>query len=160
MNLIYLLLGGNIGDRKSTLQMANQLIKDKIGGIIKQSKIYQTAAWGVTDQPSFLNQVIEVQSILTAKEILDNIHKIEAELGRKRLKKWYVRTIDIDILYFNNEVINTPDLKIPHPEIQNRKFALVPLCEIANSFNHPKIQLTNEVLLNNCEDKLKVELIS
>ncbi|WP_375560684.1 2-amino-4-hydroxy-6-hydroxymethyldihydropteridine diphosphokinase [Bernardetia sp. OM2101] len=162
---VFLLLGGNLGDRENTILEAKKSISLQIGSIEKESSLYQTAAWGVENQPSFLNQVIEVSSFLSAQEILIQIEDIEKKLGRKRYQKWYARTIDVDILYYENEILEeeentenrTNNLKVPHPFLHERRFTLVPLVEIAPNFVHPVLQKTNEQLLEVCLDKLPVE---
>jgi 2-amino-4-hydroxy-6-hydroxymethyldihydropteridine diphosphokinase len=156
MNEIYILLGGNLGDPKKKLQEARDLLNIRMGHILKESSIYQSEAWGIEDQPLFLNQVLVYQTSKNAEECLNICQEIENDLGRIRKEKWGARMIDIDILYFNSEIINTPSLKIPHPYIQDRRFTLQPLCEIANSYNHPKFNLTNKQLLLICKDNLEV----
>ncbi len=157
MNGIYLLLGSNIGNSKLMLEKSIEQIKVMIGQIIKLSSIYKTKAWGFEDQPDFLNQVIEVESSFSAEIILEKINEIEENLGRVREKKWHTRVIDIDILYYGNEIINTEKLVIPHLENQNRNFVLVPMTEIAPDLMHPIIILSQKDMLENCEDKLEVK---
>lgn len=162
---VFLLLGGNLGDRENTILEARKSISLQIGSIKKESSLYQTAAWGVENQPSFLNQVLEVSTFLSAQEILTQIEAIEKKLGRKRYQKWYARTIDVDILYYENEILEeeentengTKNLKVPHPFLHERRFTLVPLVEIAPNFIHPVLQKTNKQLLEVCLDKLPVE---
>lgn len=156
---IYILLGGNLGNPKQQLKQAKELLTAKLGDLMKESSLYQSEAWGVEDQPIFLNQVLLIQTDKTAEESLLICQEIENELGRQRKEKWGARIIDIDILYVNSEIINTPTLKIPHPYIPERRFTLQPLCEIANSYKHPKLNLTNEELLLICTDNLHVEKI-
>ncbi len=153
----FLLLGSNQGNRIKHLNDATDKINQLIGSVKKKSSIYQTAAWGKTDQPDFLNQVLMVNSSFEPQQVLKIIHSIELEMGRKRTAKWGERTIDIDILYAYELVLNLPELKIPHPEIQNRKFALVPLVEIAPDYFHPIFKKTNKELLSVCTDALEVE---
>jgi 2-amino-4-hydroxy-6-hydroxymethyldihydropteridine diphosphokinase len=156
---IYLLLGSNLDNRWKTLEKARTLIHNRVGEIYKSSKVYETAPWGNTTQPAFLNQVIIIRSALTPKKILSKTQSIETELGRIRKEKWGERSIDIDILYYNSQIYNTPNLKIPHPEIQNRRFTLVPLVEIAAKFLHPVLLKSNAELLTNCSDLLKVKRV-
>jgi 2-amino-4-hydroxy-6-hydroxymethyldihydropteridine diphosphokinase len=153
----FLLLGSNQGDRIQQLSDAIDKIEQLIGSIKKKSSIYQTAAWGKTDQPDFLNQALIVKSSLSPQEVLQIIHSIELSMGRQRTTQWSARAIDIDILYVGDLVLSLPDLKIPHPQIQNRKFALVPLVEIAPSFVHPVLKKTNAELLSLCTDALEVK---
>ena len=157
MNKIYLLLGGNIGNRQQKILQAIDLIKKKIGKIIRQSRLYQTAAWGKTDQPDFLNQVIIIETSLTAEKIMQAIIAIEKKLGRVRSIKNAARAIDIDILFFNKEIIQQKNLLVPHPEIQNRRFVLVPLNQLSPNFKHPLLQKTIHELLKICPDKLDVK---
>lgn len=156
VNEIYILLGANLRDPITQLEQARELLKQKLGNLVKESSIYQSEAWGVEDQPVFLNQVLLIETDKSADESLLICQNIENELGRVRKEKWGARLIDIDILYFNSEIIDKPLLKIPHPYIQDRKFTLQPLCEIANSYKHPKLNLTNEQLLLICKDNLEV----
>jgi len=153
---LYLLLGTNLGDKKLQLERARNAVSEEIGTISTASSIYETAAWGKTDQPSFLNQVLQVRTELTPTEILYKINAIEEELGRIRVEKWGERQIDIDILYYDGSIIDTKDLQIPHPGIPDRRFTLVPLVEIAADFKNPVLNMTNRDLLENCPDSLKV----
>lgn len=157
MKGIYLLLGSNLGDSRTLLEKAKVEISNDIGEIINSSSVYSTKAWGIENQADFLNQVIEVESDLMVANILLKINKIEEKLGRVRYIKWHSRIIDIDILYYGNEIIHTEKLSIPHPENQNRNFVLVPMAEIASEFIHPKLLLTQGALLENCNDKLEVK---
>ncbi len=154
---IYLLLGSNLGNRLAHLANALQQLAAEAGCINQLSAIYETAAWGKTDQPAFLNQVIRISSSLTPENLLDTILAIEQTLGRTRQKKWAARTIDIDILFYHDQIIEQPNLTIPHPELPNRRFALEPLAEIAPHFVHPALQKTIEELLSECPDKLAVK---
>lgn len=153
---ISLLLGSNSGDRSSQLKLAIDLIQQHIGEIIAKSKVYETAPWGKPDQPLFLNQAIQIESLYSPKELLDKVQFIEYTLGRSRVEKWGERSIDIDIIYFGNVVINEPVLVIPHPHLAERKFALIPLTEINPEFVHPILQKSNAELLKECEDDLSV----
>ncbi len=155
-NQLILSLGGNQGDVKKTFLSAKNMITQEIGTIIKESSIFQTQAWGVENQPDFLNQVIVVETKLFPETILESCLEIEAELGRKRMKRWGERTIDIDLLFINNEIINTADLQIPHPRIAERNFILYPLDEILPDFIHPTLNKSIKQLKNNCVDDLKV----
>jgi len=160
MNEAFLLTGGNIGDRKNYLWRDKKEIEERCGKILKQSSIYETAAWGKEDQEAFLNQVLKIETGLSSEELLHTILKVEEDLGRKRDLKYGPRIIDIDILFFNNEVIDLHGLKIPHPQIQNRKFVLVPLNEIAAEKIHPVFQKTVSRLLSECPDPLTVNKFS
>lgn len=154
---IYLLLGSNIGDSFGFLKQAADKIELNIGTLLKKSAVYQTAAWGKTDQPDYLNQVLYLQASSTAREVLNKVLQIETELGRERIEKWGARTIDIDILFYGDEIINEPGLVIPHPELQNRRFTLEPLSEIAPELMHPKLNKTMLQLKNSLSDCMVVK---
>jgi 2-amino-4-hydroxy-6-hydroxymethyldihydropteridine diphosphokinase len=157
MNSTYLLLGSNMGNSTEQLSMAIKQIEKKIGTLTLVSNLYATAAWGNTSQPDFLNQVIEITTHLDATETLKEILSIEKNMGRIRTVKNAPRIIDIDILFFNNEIINRSDLIVPHPEIPNRRFVLTPLNEIAPKMIHPLLNKTIEQLLLKCPDQLAVK---
>jgi 2-amino-4-hydroxy-6-hydroxymethyldihydropteridine diphosphokinase len=157
-NKIYLGLGSNLGNREESLSIARQLISQEVGAITSQSSIYETTAWGVTEQDAFLNQVIEIETRFLPNKVLNLILVIEKKMGRVREMKWGARTIDIDILYFANKIILTENLIIPHPFIQERRFVLVPLCEIVGDFIHPKLGKTNLELLDKCKDSGEIGL--
>jgi 2-amino-4-hydroxy-6-hydroxymethyldihydropteridine diphosphokinase len=155
---VYLGLGSNLGNREENLQTARNFIQEKLGIISSQSSIYETAAWGITQQNAFLNQVVEVETSYSPIAVLHLILQIESLMGRVREIKWGARIIDIDILYYENEVFSTENLMIPHPFIQERKFVLVPLCEVAENFIHPKLMKTNLELLEKCQDSGEIYL--
>jgi 2-amino-4-hydroxy-6-hydroxymethyldihydropteridine diphosphokinase len=155
----YLLLGTNQGDRMNNLKVAAGFIERQAGRILLQSSVYETEAWGYHDQPSFYNQVLAIETTLPPENLLDLVKAIEKEMGRTGRVKWRERLIDIDILFYENDIINTGNLVIPHPEIQNRKFALVPLCEISAEEIHPMLGKTNRQLLDETTDQLKVNKI-
>src|SRR5215211_2630893 len=115
MNKAYLLLGGNIGDRLANLGKAKQFLEKKVGKIVVYSSVYETAPWGNIDQPDFLNQVLLIETELSADQITKQILFIESTLGRVRTEKNASRIIDIDILFFNEEIIETEDVIVPHP---------------------------------------------
>ncbi|MBL7888716.1 MAG: 2-amino-4-hydroxy-6-hydroxymethyldihydropteridine diphosphokinase [Bacteroidia bacterium] len=157
MNTAYLILGGNQGDRLKNLNEANSLIASEVGPISKYSKIYVTAAWGNEGLSDFYNQAVCIKTPLSATELLDILLEIEKKLGRTRgTEKWQARTIDIDILFYNNEIIDQKNLIIPHPFLQERRFVLVPLSEIANDLMHPILNKDIKTLLIECNDKLDV----
>ncbi len=159
MNKTYLLLGSNMGNSKQQLLKAVAHIKKKIGKVIRKSALYQTAAWGKTDQPDFLNQVIIIENDLDPAQTMQAILGIEAGMGRIRTEKNAPRIIDIDILYYDKAVINEKNLIIPHPAIQSRRFVLIPLNELSPLFVHPLLRKTNHQLLADCPDKLDVKKI-
>lgn len=142
LRTVYLLLGSNLGNRKEVLDRAIELLNRKVGRIILQSKDYETKPWGVTDQPDFLNLAIAIHTNLSPLEILEQTQSIENQLGRVRKEKWGARLIDIDIIFYENEIIDEPNLKIPHPLMQERDFALTPLAEIAPDLVHPVLGKT------------------
>lgn len=162
LNKVVLALGGNKGDVNQTFIETKQFIEKKIGAITKSSSLYKTAAWGISNQPDFINQVIIVETKLNPLELLNACLKTEKELGRVRIpeNRWKERVIDIDILFYNNEIILLPNLEIPHPEIENRKFILVSLTEILPNFIHPKLKKSIKSILKSCSDTLKVELLT
>lgn len=147
-----------MGDKVSNLLQVRHLILQNIGIIVKVSSIYQTAAWGKMDQKDFLNQVLEIQTELIPHQLLIECLEIERQMGRERFEKWGERLIDIDILYYNDLVIEEVHLKIPHPEIQNRRFTLTPLVEVAPDFSHPVLLRNNSELLQLCTDSLQVKI--
>ncbi len=158
--MVYLLLGSNLGDRKAILQEAIKEIETNIGVVKAISSIYETAAWGREDQPAFLNQALSVQTMLTPVQVLDQALWIEKELGRIRLEKWGARLIDIDVILYGEEVIDLKDrLQIPHPQMQNRRFVLQPLAEIAGDVVHPVFNQTITEILLNLADNLGVSKI-
>jgi 2-amino-4-hydroxy-6-hydroxymethyldihydropteridine diphosphokinase len=160
MNKAYLLIGGNMGERFKNLAKARQLLDANAGVIILYSGIYETAAWGKTDQPSFLNQALLLQTGLSAEDLLQKLMEVEIEMGRTRSEKYGPRTIDIDILFYNSNIVRLPQLIIPHPEIQNRRFALAPMNEIAPAFIHPVFNKPIQQLLAECPDVLEVERLA
>ncbi|TYR34178.1 2-amino-4-hydroxy-6-hydroxymethyldihydropteridine diphosphokinase [Sphingobacterium phlebotomi] len=158
MNKVFLLLGANLGNPATQLAKALEKIESVVGKIEACSSLYESEAWGVTDQPIFLNQVALVSTSLSPLDVLDNVQAIEDNLGRVRISKWGARVIDIDILYFNYDCIQHERLIVPHPYLPDRRFVLVPLSEIAPSFTHPTLGITTVDLLAKCEDHLGVHL--
>ena len=156
MNITFLQTGTNLGDRLMNLDLANNQIEQQVGKIISASSIYETEAWGVTDQPLFLNQVIQVETRLSVQEIIEIVLSIEIEMGRVRVQKWAERLIDIDILFYNNDIIHQENLIVPHPRIQERNFVLKPLVEIAPNLIHPIFNQTMTELLEVSKDELNV----
>lgn len=152
----YLLLGGNLGDRPLYLAQAMELISAAIGPIVHSSSLYETAAWGKTDQPAFLNQVVQVQTALSPEQTLQAINHIEQELGRVRQEHWGARVIDIDILFYDDLVLQSQRLTIPHPQLHLRRFTLLPLSELAPDLEHPVLHKSIAALLGSCPDNLQV----
>jgi 2-amino-4-hydroxy-6-hydroxymethyldihydropteridine diphosphokinase len=160
MNRAYLLTGGNMGDREENLATARVLLNKDCGTIVQASSLYETAAWGKTDQPAFLNQALALDTELNARQLIRRILKAEKSMGRIREEKYGPRIIDIDILLFNQEKHNYHFLKLPHPELPNRRFALLPLAEIAAAVMHPVLNKTIALLLEECRDELEVKQLS
>lgn len=160
MNTAILLIGGNLGDRHQHLQMAAALLGEKAGRILAESALYETAAWGGVQQPDYLNQALVIETMLSASELLLLMMETEQEIGRIRREKWGSRVIDIDLIFFNQEVITLPQLKVPHPQMQYRRFVLEPLNELVPDWTHPILQLTIHQLLEACTDPLPVHKLS
>ena len=152
MNRVALLIGGNQGDRQALIQQATALIQERIGTVAAASRIYETAPWGTFDspQPNFFNRGLLVETALTAHEVLRESLAIEAELGRVRKagsRLYSGRPMDIDLIFYNDEVIETPELTIPHPRMHQRQFVLEPLAEIMPEYRHPVLHKTVHELL-------------
>ena len=158
MARIFILTGSNLGNRLKFLETAKAELQERVGKLTQESSVYETAAWGKTDQADFLNQVLEFESELQPEEILQLNQEIEKEAGRNRKEKWGARELDIDILFYDNLVLNLPDLVVPHPQLHNRRFTLMPLAEIASYFEHPVFKKTVGELLKNCPDKLEAKI--
>ncbi len=158
MDGIYLLLGGNLGDRWNNLVKAQYLLKREPINIISSSSIYESASWGIQNQPDFLNLSIKIYTELQPIHLLERCLMIENVMGRERIVKWGSRLIDIDILYYHNEIISTDDLKVPHPGIPDRKFTITPLAELAPNEVHPLLNKNQQTLLEACKDNLNVRI--
>jgi 2-amino-4-hydroxy-6-hydroxymethyldihydropteridine diphosphokinase len=157
---IFLLLGSNLHLPEQNLSGAKNFLEKRAGKIVKASSVYRTAPWGVSDQPDFYNQTVQIETSLEPEQLLDQILSIEAEMGRAREKKWGPRIIDIDILLYDQIIINSSTLKIPHPGIPDRRFTLLPLSEIAAEVIHPALNTSIGELLKACRDELPVHRIS
>lgn len=156
----YLLLGGNLDDRFYYLNRAVELIERVVGEVVQKSSFYECAPWGFTHKSQFLNRVIVVETISSAHQLLLHLNRIENMLGRVRGQDQYIsRNIDIDILYYENQVIKDENLTVPHSKMHLRRFTLAPLNEIAPDFIHPVLHKTTTELLEQCEDQLAVEKI-
>lgn len=154
MKMVCLLLGGNIGDRLANMTKARQMIESLVGVVVKKSSLYETQAWGKMDVGDYLNQAVLCETNLSPWEVLNSIHLIENTLERVRIEKWGSRTMDIDIIFYGDEVINERDLVIPHPLMHERNFVLCPLIEIMPEFIHPIAKITIKQLLEDCMDCL------
>ena len=154
---IYLCIGGNIGERDANLEETLDFINFNLGDIKQVSSVYESEPWGMIDVPNFLNQVVLVVSQLTNEELLQEIYELEEFYGRERGTEGYVsREMDIDVLFVGNEVIATEKLQVPHPRMQERRFVLEPMAEMAAEFIHPVLQLSIAELLKECKDQGKV----
>jgi 2-amino-4-hydroxy-6-hydroxymethyldihydropteridine diphosphokinase len=157
----FLGLGTNLGDREANLNKAIELISSTVGKIDSFSDVYETEPWGFQSENKFLNMVIRTRTDLKPPTLLISLLNIEDQLGRIRVRDQYAsRTMDIDILLYNNKIINKPGLVIPHPMIRDRKFVLVPLCDIAPEMIHPVLKKTFTTLLQECTDEHKVRRVN
>ena len=138
----YLALGSNLGDKEANLRRALELLQQRGVEVVKTSSFICTEPYGVTDQPQFLNGVCEVRTSLAPLALLHTLLEIEQEMGRVRLRHWGERNIDLDLLLYEDVVMDTPELILPHPDMQNRDFVLLPLAEIAPEIIHPTLQKT------------------
>ena len=159
MNEVYILLGGNLGDKSKIFEETRKLIGERIGLVTKQSSVYVTEPWGFESE-LFWNQAIVVETVLSPYEILQQTQDIEIKMGRiKQSDSYEARTMDIDLLFYNDLELNTSDLTLPHPKMGERKFVLIPLNEIAPDKRHPVSGLKVQEMLRLCTDPLKVERI-
>jgi 2-amino-4-hydroxy-6-hydroxymethyldihydropteridine diphosphokinase len=156
MNVAYLLIGGNMGDRLNNLSQAKDAIEKACGNVINASSVYETEAWGLREQDPFYNQAIIVHTSFDASTFLQCLLNIESLIGRVREEKYGPRLIDIDIIFFNDDIISSEELTVPHPELQNRRFVLLPLNEVAPEKIHPVFKKTVKQLLEDCKDQLEV----
>lgn len=160
INTAFLLTGGNTGNRLQHLITAKQYIGEYCGLVADASSVYETAAWGLTDQPAFYNQALQLHTNMQADELMVMLLHIENKMGRVRTVKMGPRVIDIDILFFNDDIIKTETLIIPHPWLHKRRFALMPMTEIAPQFIHPVFKKNIQELLAICDDELPVHKIT
>lgn len=165
-NRVALLIGGNQGDRRALMAQARELIGERIGRVVAASGVYESEPWGTFGSESgelrvesFLNQAVVVETALTAREVLEEALRIETQLGRRRPqgrevspageRVYHSRTMDIDIIFYNDEVIDTPELTVPHPRMHLRRFVLEPLAEIMPEYRHPVLKKTVRCLVDN-----------
>ena len=157
MNTVYISLGSNVGNREETLLKSIALLNEKAENVIAVSSLYETEPWKMNDVNGFINQVVELRTELSAEELMDTLLLIEQSLGRTRnSEKYESRTIDLDILFYNNDIISTEKVKVPHPLLHERRFVLEPLAEIAPAFIHPKLKKSISQLLLECKDSYTV----
>jgi 2-amino-4-hydroxy-6-hydroxymethyldihydropteridine diphosphokinase len=160
MHQVFLGVGGNIGNKLLNFQKVQRLVENEVGNILAMSSVYESPPWGFLADEDFWNQVLHVETGLEPDELLSAIHGVEKLFGRKRDTEFYEsREMDIDILYFDNLILASETLTVPHPHIPNRMFVLVPLAEIAPAFVHPVLQMTNRELLEQCGDELSIKRI-
>jgi len=160
MYSVYLLSGSNLGNREAQLAACIAALDRQAGRVVRTSHLYETEAWGREGLPPHLNQALLLHTSLEPEPLLDVILRIERELGRVRREQWGIRAIDIDIIYFEDRILDLPRLVIPHPLMQQRNFVLYPLAELAPGFVHPVLQKTNETLRQESPDKLRAERIA
>jgi len=154
MNNTILSIGGNLGNRLENIYQAIGYIEERIGNITQRSSIYESEPWGFEAEHRFLNVVVAVETSLSPESLLEKIHEIEQLMGRTRFGNGYAsRTMDIDILFFNEDVINTPTLTVPHPLLHERRFVLFPLTEIMPNKVHPILRKSAVELLEECRDE-------
>lgn len=156
MEEAYLLLGSNLGDSRKYISEAIKSISEQVGEITAASSLYQTASWGNIEQPDFLNQVIKIKTKLLPQQLLKKILVIEENFGRQRIQKWGSRTIDIDLLFYGNQIIRDENLVVPHPYLHLRRFTLMPLVELSPELFHPVLHKTVTELYNELDDELSV----
>lgn len=160
MEDIYLITGSNQGERWETLMAAKAELEEGVGPLVAESAVYETAPWGKTDQPAFLNQVLHFRASILPADLLQLCLRIERKHGRKRRVQWDARTLDIDILFFGQQVIIEEDLIVPHPHLHERRFVLEPMNSLASEWIHPVMNLSVRRLLELCNDKLPVHVYS
>jgi 2-amino-4-hydroxy-6-hydroxymethyldihydropteridine diphosphokinase len=152
MNIVYLQLGSNLGDRKQLLQDAILAIEKRVGSLVDKSKVFESTPWRVEGQENYLNQIIKVKTILPAEDVLNIVLDIEKQLGRVRIEKWGERLIDIDIIFYNDDIIETSNLCVPHKHMHERMFVLVPLNDLSPDLLHPIYNKTIKELIEVCRD--------
>lgn len=157
LHRVYLLLGSNVGDRLSHFEKALQKMNEQAGAVKKISSYYETEPWGVVDQGDYLNAAVYLETSLAPEELFERLNRIELEEGRTGKQKYLPRTLDIDILFYDDLVHHSETLSIPHPRLHLRRFVLVPLQEIAPGLVHPEFKMTVTELLDVCADDKTVK---
>lgn len=160
MHKTILHLGSNIGLRNQHLRRARALLAQYLGTEKKASAVYETSAWGIEDQNDFLNQAVCFRTKKSPEAVLEIALAVEEQMGRRRIQKWGERIIDIDIIFYDDQVVHTENLQLPHPWMQERRFVLVPVAEIAAKWKHPLLKKKVEKLLKACTDKGLVQRVS
>lgn len=158
-NLVYLLLGGNQGNIRKIFSQTIDMLNASIGPVQEISPLYKTEPWGFQSKNSFLNQVVAIKTVFSPEKLLNKVQVIEEKFGRARQdisNGYQSRPLDIDILFYNDEIINREDLVVPHPKLHLRKFTLAPLNDIAPDLNHPVLNKSISELFRRCDDKLSV----
>lgn len=156
---IFILLGSNLNDPIYQLTSARKKIAQRVGTLTVCSSLYKTAPWGLDNQPPFYNQVVSLDTDLAPAALLRALQQIENDMGRVRKVRWGPRIIDLDILFYHDQIIDTDFLKLPHPSIPQRNFTLVPLAEIASELVHPILKKKIATLLEECGDLAAVEKV-
>ena len=149
LHTAHIALGSNLGDKEANLRRALELLDERGVEVVKVSTFICTEPYGVTDQPQFLNAVCQVRTSLEPLALLHTLLGIEQEMGRVRLRHWGERNIDLELLLYEDVIMDTPELKLPHPDMQNRDFVLLPLAEIASEFIHPVLHKSIDELKEN-----------
>ncbi|MGB9840190.1 2-amino-4-hydroxy-6-hydroxymethyldihydropteridine diphosphokinase [Thermovenabulum sp.] len=150
---VFIALGSNVGDREANIKTAIEKIRYRGIKVVKISDIIETEPYGYIDQPRFLNAVLQAETLLSPRELLNTLQEIEKEMGRERKIKWGPRNIDLDIIFYNGLILNEEDLKIPHPDAHNRIFVIKPLAQIAADFVHPVFKITVKEILKSLDSK-------
>jgi len=150
---VFIALGSNVGDREVNIKTAIEKIRQRGIKVVKISDIIETEPYGYVDQPKFLNAVLQAETLLSPRELLNTLQEIEKEMGRERKIKWGPRNIDLDIIFYNGLIFNDEDLKIPHPDAHNRIFVIKPLAQIAEDFIHPVLKITVKEILKSLDSK-------
>ncbi len=157
--VVFIATGSNIGDRGGNLAKATQKIAVEIGDIKGFSKVYETAAWGGVEQQDYYNQVLKINTRHLAEDVLQKCLQIESQMGRERKERWGARNIDIDVLFYENKILETKKLTLPHPRLHLRKFVLKPICELQADWVHPVLNKNMKQLLEECKDDLEAKII-